>query len=87
MKLKKISVRNFIETLTDHELKNVVGGYKDWAECSHCKYEITYHGGYLESGSGVFCGRQGDPNPMSWAHDTFCDQYANSGVESCLTFC
>ena len=27
MKLKKINVRNFIETLTDNELKNVVGGY------------------------------------------------------------
>ena len=27
MKLKKISVREFIETLTDDELKNVIGGY------------------------------------------------------------
>jgi len=27
MKIKKISVRNLIETLTDNELKNVIGGY------------------------------------------------------------
>ena len=27
MKLKKINVKKFIETLTDNELKNVVGGY------------------------------------------------------------
>ena len=32
MKLKKISVKNFIETLTDNELKNVVGGY-DYGGC------------------------------------------------------
>ena len=29
MKLKKISVREFIETFTDDELKNVIGGYDD----------------------------------------------------------
>ena len=29
MKLKKINVRNFVEVLTDNELKNVVGGGYD----------------------------------------------------------
>ena len=37
MKIKKISVRNFMESLTDNELKKVLGGYgasPRWCCCS-----------------------------------------------------
>ena len=33
MKIKKISVRNVIETLTDNELKHVLGGYGTSGTC------------------------------------------------------
>ena len=41
MKIKKISVRNLIETLTDNELKHVLGGYGTGdcyaLSCSSCE--------------------------------------------------
>ena len=46
MKRKKISAKDFIETLTDNELKNVLGGYggdvnpAEWDECCYCSYHI-----------------------------------------------
>ena len=54
MKIKKISVKNFIETLTDNELKNVVGGYWDpnyaseWTDhgVGTCGFRATYEDGF-----------------------------------------
>ena len=55
MKVKKISVRNMSGTLTDNEMKNVVGGY-DWNDCQNCNYSYNYLGGGSYSNSGIFCG-------------------------------
>jgi len=39
MKLKKISLRNVLDILTDNEMKMVTGGYNGWLSCSHDNYK------------------------------------------------
>ena len=70
MKLKKISVKNFIETLTDNELKNVVGGYS----CRECNYAFIWSDGYVHQGVGTFCA---DPN--GWIQDNL--ELLNYGLQ------
>ena len=61
MKIKKISLSNWSEFLTDNEMKATRGGYSgyggyNWNECKTCTYTYFWSDGYSKSYSGVFCG-------------------------------
>jgi len=57
--LKKIHLRSVTESLSDQEMRYVVGGYAGYSECGHCYYNVTFSDGTTLNGDGVFCGSSG----------------------------